>query len=193
MPETAPPFRALVTDSSQHTEISIPVKTNWPFVLLQVVSLSAAIFSVYLTSYFFIAENNAPPQWIGVLWGLIWTALSLIQFRFLLWIIWGKEFITVTSTEITQEKKGSLFGSRKKYRHTSNQDFTTHNDSRSADMSYIFSRYRSYSKTAGWFRLGITGSIHFTHQGKTVKIAAGISQHEAEAILQHLRQRGFIR
>jgi len=174
--------KASVEESFNQTIITIPSARN----------IFAAIFlGIWLCAW---AGGECMAIGMGVfaggvisgfmlVWLAGWTAGGIFAFRALVWMVSGKEIITVGQGELTVAKKNLLFFKPKTYSLSDAKKFRVRDDS--ANMGY----YGRQNNLGGF---GNTGTIQFDYGMKTVKFAAGVDEAEASYLLQKLKEKHLL-
>lgn len=182
------PYKCVATIQDNFTEIqiTIPVKRHWFTILF----IGAWLGGWLIGESFAIAAvtnlfGDNPAGLFILFWLIAWTVAGFFVFRAFLWMLKGKEIITVGQGRLSIARKGVLFSRPKVYDLNEVKNLRVQEDK--TDIGEIFSGRRS---DLGPFKLG--GKIRFEYGLKTVKIANGIDEAEARFIIDKLKERRLL-
>ncbi len=174
--------KATLEESFNQTIITIPAQRN----------IFAAIFlCIWLCAW---AGGEVMAIGMGVFAGGVisgfmlfwlagWTVGGVFAVRALVWIVSGKEIITVGQGEVTIAKKNLLFFKPKTYSLNEAKKFRVRDDAANAG-------YYGRQNNVGGFPN--TGTIQFDYGMKTIKFATGVDEAEASYLLQKLKDKHLL-
>lgn len=166
--------RSTTRQTNSGPEISIPSRLDWfAFVFL---SVWLAIWGV--TEVFSLRTLLTNPRASLVLWSIAWTVIGGFCFYIWLWMIAGRETVSVQSDSLTIKLTlfGHVRGREYELRHVSN--LRVDPEPRDSEGPRITAIY-AFS----------TGPIAFEYGSKTVRFADGVSESEAHEIVNVLNRR----
>lgn len=180
---------AIINDTLSGFEINIPTKKNW-FILIFLgvwlcgwtmgeLSAIAAITGLF-------SENIGFANLFIVFWLIGWTIGGFFAFKTFLWNLKGKEIISFRNSEFTIQKVGALFSKPKTYNLKEAKKFRVQEESNVYGSNNWGNRNNFGSLYAS------NGTIRFDYGLKTVKIASGIDEAEANHILEKLKSKGIL-
>jgi hypothetical protein len=176
---------ATIHDSFTEVQIIVPARKNW-FVII---FLSAWLCGWFIGEIFvlnaIIAGSAGSSGGIFLLvWLVAWTVGGFLAIKSWLWIIKGKEIITVGQGQLSIDRKGALFFKPRVY------DLNEVKNIRIQDDRPAFSGFAEKRSDNSMFNS--TGIIRFDYGLRTIKFANGIDEAEAKYILDKLKERRFI-
>ncbi|MFL5739909.1 MAG: hypothetical protein ACJ75B_06805, partial [Flavisolibacter sp.] len=125
-----------------------------------------------------------PAGFFVLFWLIGWTVGGFFALRTFLWILHGKEIITVGSNSLQIDKKGLLLFKPKEYDLREVKNIRVQEDN--IGFNGIFGRRNDFSA----FNSG--GTIRFDYGLQTVKFAGGMDEAEARFIIDKLKERRLI-
>jgi hypothetical protein len=178
--------RAIIQDNLTDLQIVIPAKKNWFIIIF----IGAWLCGWFLGEIFAITMVTR----LGVInfgslflivWLIGWTVGGLLALRFFLWILKGKEIITVGQGRLVIDKKGMLLYKPKTYDLNEVKNIRVQEDNH--DNGGFLGRR---SNNFGTINSGET--IKFDYGLKTIKIAGGLDEAEARFIIQKLKDKHLL-
>ena len=174
--------KALVEDSFNQIIITIPAPKSIPAAIFlgiwlcawaggEVMAIGMGVFAGGVISGFMLV------------WLAGWTFGGFFAFRAFVWIVSGKEIITVGQGELTVKKKNLLFYKPKTYSLNDAKKFRVRDDA--ANLGY----YGRQNNVGG---LTNTGTIKFDYGMKTIKFGTGVDEAEASYLLQKLKDKHLL-
>ncbi len=183
---------AIWTDDFNGTTVTIPSKGNrvavaflvlwlcfWAIGFLGV--LSVLIGGVYS---FFMGTLQNQSYFVGVflfVWLSGWSAGGYFALKYLLWMIRGREIITIENGLLSIQKKGSVGDKKKTYDLNEATGFRV---TQRVEIGY----YRSKS-----VNLIQSGIIAFDYGMKTINFGENIDEAEAKFILKKYQEKGLLK
>ena len=108
--------RAIIQDNLTDMHIIIPTKKNWFIIIFLGAWLGGWLMGEMVVSRMLITQLADNPAGLFVLfWLIAWTAGGFFAIRTFLWMVKGKEIITVGQNILKIDRKGSLFFKSKLY------------------------------------------------------------------------------
>ncbi|MFM2269724.1 MAG: hypothetical protein RL757_3165 [Bacteroidota bacterium] len=183
---------AIWTDDFNGTTVTIPAKSSRVVMVFLCVWLcfwaigflgvsSALVFGVYS---FFMGTLENQAYFVGIfllIWLTGWTAGGYFAFKYLIWLLRGKEVITIENGFLSIQKKGSIGDKKKTYDLNEATGFRV---TPKVDMGY----YRS--KNINVLQSGI---IAFDYGMKTINFGENIDEAEAKFILKKYQEKGLLK
>jgi hypothetical protein len=174
--------RATIQDNFTDMQFIIPAKRNWFIIIFLGAWLGGWLMGELFVSGMFISRLAGNPAGLFVLfWLVAWTAGGFFAFRTFLWMVKGKEVITVGQNTLKIDRKGSLLFKAKVY------DLNEVKNLRVQDDFLNFFWRRSDLSA-----FNSAGMIRFDYGLKTIKFAQGIDEAEAKFILDKLKERRML-
>lgn len=180
--------RATFNESFDAFEVIIPTKKNWFLILFLGVWLggwaAGETFAIgALTSQ--ILDGEGFDKVFIFLWLCAWTVGGFFAMKTFWWNLIGKEAITFKQGQVTIAKKGSLFSRPKTY------DLREVKKIRAKEEESIFgSPFGGKTNMSAMNSQG--GTLRFDYGLQTVKFGIGLSEAEANFILDTLKSKRIL-
>lgn len=170
---------AKINYSGNTTNIEIPVKRSYPFIII--VTIWLFIWFSFISSFgsMFSITNDDGIDVFFIVWMILWLLSGLAVFGFLLWNLLAKERVIVDSKKLILKKGLFGIGSNKTFgkKHVTNLRFIERpND--------IFS-YRNRMATWG---LG-EGKVKFDYGMRSFSFGLGLDDAEANYLIKMLKEK----
>ncbi len=176
--------RAILQDNFTDLQIIIPAKRHW-FI---------TIFLSFWLCGWLLGEIFALKGVVGLLvgtpvtlfllvWLIFWSIGGFFAFQTLLWSLIGKEILTIGQGVLTVRKRGALIFKSKTYDLNEVKNIRVQDDN-------SFKRFtKNHRNDYSPFSAGI---IRFDYGMKTIKVAGGIDEVEANFIINKLKERRLL-
>lgn len=177
--------QATIEDTLNGVQISIPSKKNWFIIIF----LGAWLGGWFMGETFAIGAlsglfGDGPASLFLLFWLIAWTAGGFFAFRTFLWMIVGKEIISLERGMLTVDKKGALLAKPKTYEIKEIKNIRI-NDTQSNNG--LWGNYQTNS-----MGIAANGTIKFDYGLKTIRMADGISEAEANFIIEKLKEKKIL-
>lgn len=176
--------RATIQENTHETVVTIPTKKNWfllVFITVWLCGWAIGWFSVTGTLTF---SGGTGVDAFLALWLTLWTIGGFFIINFYVWMLAGKEVITINKNTITRARKGQLFFKDKIYDVREVKSIRIKEPE--TDTGFGMFQRQSFSEMVK------AGTIHFSYGMQTVKIASGIDEPEAKLILAKLVEKQYL-
>ncbi len=176
--------RAIVVDTFQGLEITIPTKKN----VLLILFLSFWLCGWLMGETFAIGAVGGLWRSLNfaglfiLIWLCGWTIGGFFAIRTLIWNVIGKEILHFEQGQLTVQKQGAIFFKPSTYDLSEAKNFRVQED------KYGYGGARR----TGLAPLYDGGTIRFNYGLKTLKIAGGVDEAEAEFILTKLKSKKIL-
>ena len=177
---------AIIDEGFDGIKITIPAKKNWAVILF---------FGAWLGGWFigessalrevFINKSASGGDFFMVFWLCGWTIGGFFALRVLLWMLIGKEIISISMGALTIDKQGALFYRAKSF------DLHEANNFRAEDER-VSSDFFGNTRMNNFISMKNTGTIRFDYGMQTIRFADGVDEAEANFILKKLRDKKVI-
>ena len=180
------PFKgiAVLNDTLQGLEITIPTKKN----VLLILFLSFWLCGWLMGETFALRTVGGLLHTVNfaglfvALWLCGWTIGGFFAIRTLVWNLIGKEILNFEQGQLTVQKKGALFFKPSTYDLNEAKSFRVQDDK----FGY------GGARRTGLAPLYDGGTIRFNYGMKTLRIAGGVDEAEAEFILAKLKSKKIL-
>ena len=173
--------RATVSETPEGLRIVVPARRHLLpllFLPLWLCAWAAGLLAVSAT-LLFGSGAGGPPQLFMLVWLAGWTAGGLFALYQLLWMLVGREIVTVEGSVLAQQRK--LFGWARGQRFDLRQV---------RDLRVGPAPFDPWSGSAGWRYWGVgNGTIAFDYGARTYRFADSLDEAEAKAIVQTIVKR----
>ncbi|MCL5773623.1 MAG: hypothetical protein M1536_04515 [Firmicutes bacterium] len=177
--------RAKIEDLGSQLKVIIPTPRN-------IATVFAALFLLFWLGGWFTGEifavkqliKGAPSKGIDaflLFWLCGWTLGGAFVLATALWLIAGREIITISAETIKIEIKVFNIGLSKEYAMSEAKNFRL-NSSGSSSFSQV-----------GTMPFMTGGAIAFDYGMRTIRFARGIDEAEASSLVDKFKERGFIK
>ena len=174
--------RATIQDNLTDLQIIIPAKRNWLAALFLGGWLGGWLMGELFALGALLSVLRGNPANLFVLfWLVAWTAFGIFAIRTLVWLLAGKEIITVGGNKLEIKRKAALFSKPKVF------DLDAVKNIRAQEIVSDYERRR-----LDFGGLSSAGTIRFDYGLKTVQFASGIDEAEARFILEKLKERRLL-
>ncbi len=179
--------RAIINESYNGVEITIPAQKNW-FVIIFISFWLCMwlLFEILMPTLFLNDGGPGPGIVFGIVWLGGWTVGGVFAASTWWWNVSGKEVVTVTSGVLTIKRKGSLAKTRsydlaeaKNFRSVEEPTF---------DFGFGFGR-RAFVNP---WKPAKNGTVKFDYGLGTVTFGDWLSQAEGNLIIETLRGKRLI-
>ena len=178
--------RAILQDNITDLQIIIPTRKNWFIILFTGAWLGGWVFGeVFAISAVTGLLSGNPAGFFILFWLIGWTVGGFFVMRVFLWMLKGKEIITVGQSRLSIDKKGLLLFRPKIYDLNEVKNMRVHDDS--LGYSGFFGGHRS-----NFGAFSSIGTIRFDYGLQTVKFGGGLDEAEAKFIIQKLNDRHLL-
>lgn len=180
--------QAILNDTFNELEITIPTKKNWFIIIF----LGAWLGGWTMGELFAIGAligllggNLGFANFFLLFWLCGWTVGGFFAFKTFLWNLTGKEIITFGQGQLTIAKKGSLLSKPKTY------DLNEVKKLRAKEEENLYGAFWGRRNNFSSINSS-SGTIRFDYGLQTVKFAGGIDEAEAIFILDKLKTKRLI-
>ena len=179
--------RATVRDNITDLQIIIPARKNWFIILFTGAWLGGWLFGEVfaITAVTGILGGN-PAGFFVLFWLIGWTVAGFFVIKTLVWMLGGKEIVTIGQSRLTIDKKGALLFRPKIYDLNEVKNMRAQDDNPGHSGGF----FGGHRNNFGAF--GSVGTIRFDYGLQTVKFAAGLDEAEAKFIIQKLKDRHLL-
>jgi len=180
--------RAIIQDNIVNVQITIPAKKHWFIIIFLGAWLGGwvfgELFALGAVTGLFGGFSRNPAGFFILFWLIGWTVGGFFAMRVFIWMLKGKEVITVGQGILKIDKKGALLSRPKEY------SLDEVKLIRVQDEGGSYSGFGRRYGTLTAFNLG--GMIRFDYGLQTVKFAGDLDEAEARYIIQQLKDRRLL-
>jgi hypothetical protein len=169
--------RAVITDTVGGIEIVIPAKRNW-FIIIFMCAWLGGWFFGETTALASLSSGSG--NLFLLFWVIGWTVGGIFAVRAVIWLLAGREIITIQHGQLTVAKRGALFVRDKVYDTDEIERIRVQEESELGGWNN--------SRRSDFLNMSSGGTIRFDYGLQTVKIASGIDEAEGYHVLQRIRQ-----
>jgi len=179
--------RAIINEYFDGVEITIPVKRNWPLVIILLLWLGRWSFGFFFAVTTVFSGANGGADLFLFFWLCIWIAGGFFAAATCRWNVAGKEIVTVSQAVLTIVKKGPI-AKTKTYDMNEAQNFRAEDDF-SDDFGFAG---RRRGLVLPW-NVPSEGTIHFDYGMETIRFGDKLHKPEGDYILERLRTKKLIK
>lgn len=179
--------KANIKETYRGYQIEIPAPRNW-FILLFLTTWLGG-WAIGWCFAFFAIISNMGNALIGVnlfllFWLIGWTFGGLVAIRTWLWMLFGKEIISIENNYLDITRKGDLLSKTKQYDLKKATNFEVVDTPSFGYFSNGFANQPYNSASAG--------TLKFDYGLKTIRFGIGIDGAEGRFLLKQFRAKGLI-
>jgi len=179
--------KAKIKEISGGYKIEILASRNWFVIVFMTIWLCGWAFGWISAFGFLISSFGDVPVGVNLFilfWLVLWTSGGVHVIKTLVWMIFGKEIITIESGRLRIERDGDLLSKKKQYDLQIAKSFEV-------NAPPAFS-YFNKSTHAGFFKHAKIGTLQFDYGLKTIRFGIGIDEAEGKFLLSKFKSKGLI-
>ena len=179
--------KANIKEISNGYKIEIPAPRNWFVIIFLTVWLggwSMGWIFAFSTLFLDFGGSSSGIDLFLLFWLTGWTVGGAFAIKTWVWMIFGKEIITIRSGQLTIERTGDLLSKKKQYDLQIAKSFEVN-----AQPAYS---HFNKSSHAGLMNPSAMGTLQFDYGLKTIRFGIGIDEAEGKFLLDKFKSRGLI-
>ncbi len=184
------PGRAQVVETPDEIVITIPARRKWYLILFLTAWLGAWLLGeVFALGTVLGGYHGSGGEFVSLfllVWLTIWTVGGVHVIRRLVWMLAGREIISISQTEFRIHRQGQLFSNPKVYDVKEVKRLLVNS---TGGIHPFFREFHS----SGFWNMGNNGMLKFDYGLKTVHLAGGIDEAEARHLLERIEAKKLLR
>ena len=178
--------KANIKEISGGYKVEIPAPRNWFVIIFLTVWLGGwsigwiSVVSILLSD---LGDASGIDLFL-LFWLTGWTVGGAVAIKTLVWMIFGKEIITIKSGQLAIERAGDLLSMKKEYDLQIAKSFEV---KESSGFDYF-----NKSTHAGFVNPSVMGTLRFDYGLSTIRFGIGIDAAEGKFLLEKFKSKGLI-